>query len=269
MLKISEMAKLAHTTRRTLIFYDQEALFTPNYKTKAGYRYYDYDQLYELLFILGLRNLSIPLEKIKKIKDQSTDVAISQLLDTQSKIDDKINELVRIKKVINKRLENQAVIANTSFYQPVVNERHKKRFWCSRQSVGCTAAEVAQLFSEFYHQLDSLAVMDTNKSGFLTTLAVDQPADYDTASFRIIREVMTDAATIPMPTIEKAAGKYACVLVENNAAGIHHGLTKLKAFCHTNGLATEKFLWQINASSTFIKTGSSKYGWLEFAIIDA
>ncbi|AVK61762.1 transcriptional regulator [Lactobacillus sp. CBA3605] len=269
MLKISEMAKLAHTTRRTLIFYDQEALFTPNYKTAAGYRYYDYDQLYDLLFILGLRNLSISLEEIKKIKDQSTDVAISQLLGTQSKIDEKINELVRIKKVINKRLENQAVIADTSFYQPAIKDRPPKKFWCSRQSVGCTEEEVAQLFSEFYNQLDSLAVMDTNKSGFLTNLTVDQPADYDTASFRIIREVITDAANAPLPTIEKDAGKYACVLVENNSAGIHHGLTNLKTFCQANGLVTEKFLWQINASSTFVKTGSSKYGWLEFAILNA
>lgn len=29
MLKISEMAKLANTTRRTLVYYDEEGIFSP------------------------------------------------------------------------------------------------------------------------------------------------------------------------------------------------------------------------------------------------
>lgn len=73
MLKISEMAKLANTTRRTLIFYDEEGLFCPAEKNSAGYRYYQYDQLYELLFILGLRNLGVPVEKIKQLQSNNDD----------------------------------------------------------------------------------------------------------------------------------------------------------------------------------------------------
>lgn len=42
MLKISEMAKLANTTRRTLIFYDEQGVFQPVKKSASGYRYYDY-----------------------------------------------------------------------------------------------------------------------------------------------------------------------------------------------------------------------------------
>ena len=41
MLKISEMAKLANTTRRTLIFYDEEGVFQPKSRNNAGYRYYN------------------------------------------------------------------------------------------------------------------------------------------------------------------------------------------------------------------------------------
>ncbi|RWR38095.1 MerR family transcriptional regulator, partial [Pediococcus acidilactici] len=78
MLKISEMAKLADTTRRTLIFYDEKDVFKPARKTSTGYRYYTYDQLYDLMFIRGLRSLDIPLDKIKKIKN--TNEATSELL---------------------------------------------------------------------------------------------------------------------------------------------------------------------------------------------
>lgn len=96
MLKISDMANLANTTRRTLIFYDEEGIFKPDKRTEAGYRYYNYDQLYDLMFILGLRSLDIPLEEIKKIETQSANVPEFQLIDAEAKIDKKINELAKI-----------------------------------------------------------------------------------------------------------------------------------------------------------------------------
>lgn len=267
MLKISEMAKLANTTRRTLIFYDQESIFKPEHKTQSGYRYYDYNQLYDLLFILGLRNLDISLEEIKKINSQPHDVSNSLLLSAQSEIDNKINELVRIQKVLNRKIETQTDIQVESLYQPAIKMRTKTVFWCSRQSVSCTEEEVAQLFSEFYKQLDSLAVMDSTQSGFLTNLSVNNPNDYADASFRVIKEVTDSDPQVLVPVVEKNAGQYACILVENNVVGIHRGLTELKNFCHNNNLTTSDYLWQINADSALIGTGSSKYGWLEFAIL--
>lgn len=267
MLKISEMAKLANTTRRTLIFYDQEGIFKPEYKTKAGYRYYDYSQLYDLLFILGLKSLDMSLEEVKKIKGQSYEIPTSQLLSTQTKIENKIQELVNIQTVINKKMENQKEDEDFTPYQPAIQTRPNTLFWCSRQSISCTEEEVAQLFSEFYQHLDSLAIMDTTQSGFLTNLSVHKPDEYAEASFRILKEIVTTKKHILTPTIEKKAGLYATILVENNIVGIHQGLTKLKKFCVKNNLKTENNLWQLNANNTLIETGSSQYGWLEFAII--
>ncbi|ALS02070.1 transcriptional regulator [Enterococcus silesiacus] len=268
MLKISEMAKLANTTRRTLIFYDQENIFKPSKKTEAGYRYYDYNQLYDLMFILGLRSLDIPIAEIKAIKIHSKGVPAPQLLNAQNKIDKKIDELIKIQNVINKKIEDQSVIEDTPLYQPKIEQRIKTIFWCSRQSVSCTEEEVAQLFSEFYKQLDSLAVMDTAKSGFLTTLSVNNPNGYAEASFRIIKEKIDSDHKVFIPIMEKNAGSYACILVENNEAGIHQGLTKLKSFCQKNKLKTADYLWQLNSGATLIETGASKYGWLEFAIFN-
>lgn len=108
MLKISEMADLANTTRRTLIFYDQENVFTPNHRNNNGYRMYDYDQLYDLLFILGLRNLDIPLSDIKNI--QSSTTSSKELLsNAQNKINNKISELVKMREVLNKKLASQSI----------------------------------------------------------------------------------------------------------------------------------------------------------------
>lgn len=47
------------------------------------YRYYDYDKLYDLLFILGLRNLGMSVDKIKELQGNSDDSVNRQLLDVQ------------------------------------------------------------------------------------------------------------------------------------------------------------------------------------------
>ena len=268
MLKISEMAKLANTTRRTLIFYDDQGIFSPIEKTDAGYRFYDYSQLYDLMFILGLRNLGLSLDEIKNIKNQSEDTSATQLRHAQTRIDTKINELLRIQEVISKKVAKESVIDETSLYQPAIEERIKTNFWCSSKSVTCTEEEVAQLFSDFYKQLDTLAVMDTTTSGFVTDLSVNNPNGYADASFRIIKEKVDQTNQVIIPIIEKEADTYARVLVENNVVGINHGLTLLKSFCQKNKLKTQDHLWQINAGDTIIDTGASKYGWLEYAIIN-
>lgn len=268
MLKTSDMARLANTTRRILIFYDKQAIFKPIEKSEAGYRYYDYNQLYDLMFILGLRNLGLSLDEIKAIKSKSEDISARQLQHVQTRIESKINDLLHIQKVISQKISQQRVVDEASLYQPTVEQRITTSFWCSRQSVACTEEEVAQLFSAFYKQLDSLALMDVSTSGFLTELSVTNPSGYADASFRIIKEKVDQSNQVFIPIIEKEANKYVSVLVENNLVGINQGLTMLRTFCQKNNLKTQDYLWQINAGDTIIETGASKYGWLEYAIIN-
>ncbi|MEW4354787.1 MerR family transcriptional regulator [Streptococcus pneumoniae] len=67
MLKISEFARLARTTRRTLIFYDEKGLFRPAKTAENGYRFYEPDQLYQFELISGLRQLGLSLDEIQEI----------------------------------------------------------------------------------------------------------------------------------------------------------------------------------------------------------
>ena len=266
MLKISEMAKLANTTRRTLIFYDQENIFKPYYKNDAGYRYYLYDQLYDLMFILGLRNLQIPLNDIKQIESGSKNISRKQLANTQNKIDKKLDELEKIKNVLEKKIIDYSILENITLYDPKIETRVKTIFLCSNQTVSCTEDEVAQLFSEFYKQLGSLAAIDTNRSGFLTKLSVNNPNGYSDAAFRIIKEPLEDKQKRFIPIVEKTGGNYASILVENNLVGITHGLSMLENFCKEKDVKTADYLWQINHGNMLLSTGSSEFGWLEFFI---
>jgi len=266
MLKISEMANLANTTRRTLIFYDEAGLFQPIKRNEAGYRFYEYDQLYDLLFILGLKKLGIPLNRIKELQTVTDGKMINELVDVKESIDVKIDELSKIKTVVSKKLNRETEL-QTPLYQPAMVERARVEFWCSKASVSCTEEEVAELFSDFYSQLDSLALMDGSQAGFLTNLPDAQANLYPDASFRVIKESITNNSGKAMPKIEKPAGKYAVIKVDNTTDGICKGLEKLSRFCDENDYQLNADLWQMNASDEELgEHGGSPMAFLEYQL---
>lgn len=265
MLKISEMAKLANTTRRTLIFYDEEGVFQPQKRNEAGYRYYDYDQLYDLLFILGMKNIGLPLEKIKKLQNKPSDKVVDELINIQETIDNKMNELSKIQSAVSRKVaEGSNLVAE--LYQPILVKRPKLTFWCSRESVSCTEEEIAELFAEFYQQLDKLALMDGNQSGYLTDLPNADSKKYPDASFRVIKESSTNNSGKAMPKIEKPAGKYVAIKTDNSTSGVCKGLDTLKQYCQKNKLDIVTDLWQMNTNGLLTNRGGSEYLWLEYLI---
>lgn len=61
---VSEVAKMAGTTERTLRYYDQVGLLTPSGYSEAGYRLYGEEDLKKLQKILFFREMDFSLEKI-------------------------------------------------------------------------------------------------------------------------------------------------------------------------------------------------------------
>jgi Predicted transcriptional regulators len=265
MIKISEMAKLANTTRRTLIFYDEQGVFQPKKRSDAGYRYYDYDQLYDLLFILAMKNLGLSLEKIKSLQDKPSNKVMDELVNVQTTIDKKMDELAKIQSIVSRKVSEGSELTAEP-YQPIVAKRPKLTFWCSRESVSCTEEEIAQLFAEFYQQLDKLALMDGNQSGFLTDLPEASSKKYADASFRVVKESSTNNSGKAMPKIEKAAGTYLLVRVDNSTAGVCRGLDELAKYAEKNDLELSSDMWQMNTDKALVNCGGSEDLWLEYLI---
>lgn len=67
---INKAAAIAKVSPRTLRYYDQIGLLTPERQAHNGYRRYDHQALLRLQYILFLRELDLPLEVIKSILEQ-------------------------------------------------------------------------------------------------------------------------------------------------------------------------------------------------------
>ena len=66
-LSVSEAAKRAGVSVRTLRWYDEIGLLKPSETTRAGYRFYDSAAMASLQQILFYRELGVPLEQIGRI----------------------------------------------------------------------------------------------------------------------------------------------------------------------------------------------------------
>ena len=80
LFKITEFAKIASTSRKTLQYYDEIGLFSPAYVAENGYRYYSLFQLDQLALIAVLRDLGLPLREIKQYQECGSADELEHLL---------------------------------------------------------------------------------------------------------------------------------------------------------------------------------------------
>ena len=105
LVTISEMAKLHHLTRQTLIYYDHIGLLKPTFINDHGYRYYSVYQIPVLREICLLKKLGVKLEDIKKNIESRNLESVINLLELQKNvIDEQMKELNRTRMYLQKRI---------------------------------------------------------------------------------------------------------------------------------------------------------------------
>lgn len=267
MITIQNFAKLAGTTKRTLSFYDEKDLFKPKFVADNGYRYYDYDQLYEVTFILALRNLGLSIDEIKALNSRSDkhdlDTGLKEIL---TKINTQIDNLTILKETLNTRFNAALPSAEFQINRPIIIQDKRTLFCRSKQSVACTNEEIAEIYSDFYEKLGKTKLVDKQDSGFLTQLPNSDANLYPTASFCILKEISEKTDTGELPIIEKRAGQFVSIDTTNDVKNICIALQMLAAYIKTNNVKISADLWQMNLGDTFTSKGSSALVRLQYEI---
>ena len=75
LITAGELAKLASTTKRTILFYDEKGVLRPVKVNRAKYRYYHERQVLEYQMILLLSTLGVSLGEMKKYVRKNNDLA--------------------------------------------------------------------------------------------------------------------------------------------------------------------------------------------------
>ena len=107
LLKISEFATLSGISRKLLIFYDRQGIFSPQrVDPRNGYRYYSYHQLDSAYTIVCLREAGVSLEQIKGYLAEQSPQHLTNILQEQERcLTQQIQKLENIRSMVRSCLE--------------------------------------------------------------------------------------------------------------------------------------------------------------------
>jgi len=108
-MRIGELSKNTGFQVETLRYYEKQGLLTPVSRTKSGYREYDDDSLKQLRFIKQAKSVGFSLNEICELltlrveRDQHSCGEVKAIAEQKlEKINNKINELMRMKNALHK-----------------------------------------------------------------------------------------------------------------------------------------------------------------------
>lgn len=108
--RITEFARLAKTSRKTLQYYDELGLFRPAYVAENGYRCYSLHQLDRLALIAVLRDTGLPLKEIRSYLSCGSGDRLEGLLEAQrAEVERMIAQLRRRKALLTEILEENRI----------------------------------------------------------------------------------------------------------------------------------------------------------------
>lgn len=104
--KISELAKIVNISKQTLIFYHKKGILVPEYVDESnGYRFYSNSQIWDLFFIITLKEAGFSLEEIKEYTKSKIPLKSLEFLEEKVyDIDKKIKELKKSRDTIQEKI---------------------------------------------------------------------------------------------------------------------------------------------------------------------
>lgn len=136
MLKIGEVAKKTGVSIRSLRHYDKLGLLKPKHSNEAGYRLYDKEDIYRLQQIISLKQMKIPLQKIKSMLLEDT-LTLKQTLQMQHRYLQQ--QLAQYKSLCSKvdhllaRLFHQETLSLELIYQTMENIKMLEKYYSPEQ----------------------------------------------------------------------------------------------------------------------------------------
>lgn len=101
-----EFAKLSGVNKRTLHYYDEIGLFSPEWKGENGYRYYTCFQTVHLELILMLRKVGLSIDEVIRYTQSPSGASLAELIaEKKELIDRSIAELLNVKTFLEQKSE--------------------------------------------------------------------------------------------------------------------------------------------------------------------
>lgn len=143
MLTISQFSKLSDTSRKLLIYYDNNGIFHPEFTDENGYRYYSFDQLRYYFRICVFKELGMPLKEISNyLQNYSPEKEVDILKQQDDILAKKIRELTSSRDMLHSRLERLKDGINAPLLSIFTFTNEEKPLYISKSLNGVTRENI-------------------------------------------------------------------------------------------------------------------------------
>ena len=105
-LTTAQFAKLHEVNKRTLHYYDDIGLFSPQTRAENGYRYYDISQSIDFEYIRMLKELNMSIDEIENYQKQpSSDAFLRIAREKEEELNQEIQKLKNTKAILKQKRE--------------------------------------------------------------------------------------------------------------------------------------------------------------------
>lgn len=106
LIKITELTNELGILSRSLRYYEQMGLIKSIRPEFEKYRYFDSENIERLKQIMVLRKMQIPIKEIIRIyESEDMSVVVEAFVDRINSIDDEVNALSELKRIVNEFLQ--------------------------------------------------------------------------------------------------------------------------------------------------------------------
>lgn len=247
-LTISEMAKYAGISRRTLIYYDQIDLFKPAKIGDNGYRYYGIDQYFELDVILLLKNLDVALEDIHVfLKNRNVDYVLAGFIRQKQIVDEQITKLNTIRNSLDSYIERYSTLKDFDLESITYSYREAESFVISETIEHFDDIDSVQIYGRFYSSVESSDLFSGYPIGFLVDGSAFYEANFHAAPYRALVKIPEDRLQIynQQQVVQRPAGYYVSGFMKDEIHHINTFNNRFRNYLKENGLELNGDIWEL------------------------
>ncbi|WP_313630999.1 MerR family DNA-binding transcriptional regulator [Enterococcus devriesei] len=247
-LTISEMAKYAGISRRTLIYYDQIDLFKPAKIGDNGYRYYGIDQYFELDVILLLKNLDVALEDIHVfLKNRNVDYVLAGFMRQKQIVDEQITKLKTIRNSLDSYIERYSTLKDFNLESITYSYREAESFVISETIEHFDDIDSVQIYGRFYSSVENSDLFSGYPIGFLVDGSAFYEANFHAAPYRALVKIPEDRLQIynQQRVVQRPAGYYVSGFMKDEIHHINTFNNRFRNYLKENGLELNGDIWEL------------------------
>lgn len=244
-LTVGQMAELHGINRRTLHYYDNIGLFSPNIRGDNDYRYYTPEQIMDLELILAFRELGMSIEETQEAIHCDAGAVDQILADKIEELDKKIRHLQNMKRL----MEEKKLYASMS--KNVVPDQITS-VYCEEELLILSSPLQSADDEDYYAALSELLDKERNfrllnhEYGSMLASEKIMAGQFEEYEYLYMKPVFTPEKKL----FKRPAGNYLRMIVKGSWYKMPAAYEKLRDYAQTNNLILSGYSYESALNET-------------------